>query len=193
MISTALVSTFFASALVLRPALHRLRTGKWGLHGLSGGPTSAGWWGGLAFIVSMALAPVALLQPSFESPAEVASLALAVSGLVLTLFAQSGMGASWRIGVRETDRTTLVTTGIFALVRNPIFTGMSMFALGLAVLWPNAASVASLLALIVAIELQVRFVEEPYLRSVHGADWTRWASRVGRFVPALGRVRSPAP
>ncbi len=189
LISTALVTTFFLGALVLRPLVHRLRTGKWGLHGLSGGPASAGWWGGLAFIVSMLLAPVALLLPSFESPAQGASILIAVSGLVLTLFAQSDMGTSWRIGVRQTDRTALITTGLFALVRNPIFTGMSMFAVGLAALWPNVASFASLLALLVAIELQVRFVEEPYLLSVHGTAWKRWASRVGRFVPALGRVR----
>jgi ABC-type nickel/cobalt efflux system permease component RcnA len=34
------------------------------------------------------------------------------------------MGASWRIGVDEGERTTPVTTGPFGLVRNPIFAAM---------------------------------------------------------------------
>ncbi|MET8054338.1 hypothetical protein ABZU75_42865 [Streptosporangium sp. NPDC005286] len=42
----------------------------------------------------------------------------------------------------------------------------------------------SLAALITALELQVRVVEEPYLIRTH-------ASITGRFVPALGRL-SPA-
>jgi protein-S-isoprenylcysteine O-methyltransferase Ste14 len=45
------------------------------------------------------------------------------------------------------------------------------------------------LLLVVAIELQVRFVEEPYLLRVHrdaSRDYTR---SVGRFVPGIGRIR----
>jgi protein-S-isoprenylcysteine O-methyltransferase Ste14 len=34
-------------------------------------------------------------------------------------------GASWRIGVDPDERTTLVTSGPFAIARNPIFTAMA--------------------------------------------------------------------
>ncbi|PZR12050.1 MAG: isoprenylcysteine carboxyl methyltransferase [Archangium gephyra] len=189
-ISAALLGVFFVSALGLRPLLHRLRTGKWGINGLSGRIGSIEWWGGATFIVSIALAPLALVLPAFETPSLAFSLVLAIGGLITTLVAQSAMGASWRIGVDAREQTSLVTGGLFSVVRNPIFTGMLSFATGLAVLWPNVASLASALALFVAVELQVRFVEEPYLASTHGAAWSNWASRVGRFVPLFGRVRS---
>lgn len=192
MISVALVALFFVSALGLRPLLHRLRTGKWGMNGLSGRVGSTEWWGGATFIVSIVLAPLALVLPAYETPSLASSLVLAISGFALTLFAQSEMGTSWRIGVDAREQTSLVTSGLFGLVRNPIFTGMLLFALGLALLWPNLASLASALALFIAVELQVRFVEEPYLVSTHGAAWSNWAARVGRFVPLLGRVRSRA-
>lgn len=189
-ISLALVTGFFVSALGIRPLVHRLRTGKWGMNGLSGHAGSLEWWGGVTFIASIALAPLALALPAFETPSLTLSLVLAMSGLVLTLVAQSGMGSSWRIGVDAREHTSLVTSGLFGVVRNPIFSGMLLFALGLALLWPNLASFASALALFIAVELQVRFVEEPYLVATHGAAWSNWAARVGRFVPFLGRVRS---
>ncbi|MER2564177.1 MAG: isoprenylcysteine carboxylmethyltransferase family protein [Myxococcaceae bacterium] len=187
-LSTSLVTIFFLGALVLRPLLHRLRTGAWGIHGLSGTPREAGWWGGAAFIASLVLTPLALMMPpAVETPAA-PGVITACFGALLTFIAQSGMGTSWRIGVRVGDRTALVTAGLFSVVRNPIFTGMLAFAAGLVGLWPNALSVAAALALLVAVELQVRFVEEPFLRRLHSEAWVAWARRVGRFLPRVGRL-----
>lgn len=187
-ISAALVTMFFLSALGVRPLLHRLRTGRWGFNGLSGRVGSLGWWGGATFVLSMVLTPFALAWPAFESPAAPLAIALAVAGLLFTLLAQSGMGASWRIGVDAREQTSLVTTGVFAFVRNPVFSGMLLFASGLTLLWPNLLSLGAAIALFVAVELQVRFVEEPYLRALHGDAWSTWAAKVGRFAPLLGRV-----
>ena len=85
------------------------------------------------------------------------------AGLAGTLLAQAAMGASWRIGVDTTESTELVTAGPFALVRNPIFSAMIPAFLGLALLVPNAAALAGFAALVVAVEVQVHLVEEPYL------------------------------
>ena len=41
-------------------------------------------------------------------------------------------------------------------------------------------------ALVVALELQVRFVEEPYLLQAHGSAYADYAARVGRFFPRVG-------
>ncbi len=183
LIALVSVNVFLALALLLRPALLRWRTGKWGFNGLSGPVGSAGWWGGVSFSGSIALIPIALACEAPSAPLFLLGLIIMIAGLALTLIAQSGMGASWRIGVDTGERTELVTTGIYSLVRNPIFTGMGLFGLGLVLVWPNFASVMSLVLLVIGVELQVRFVEEPYLRSVHGDAWTDWASRVGRFVP----------
>jgi protein-S-isoprenylcysteine O-methyltransferase Ste14 len=74
-------------------------------------------------------------------------------------------------------------------VRNPIFSAMVLAFLGLALLVPNAAALAGFVALVVAIEAQVRFVEEePYLLRAHSARYADYASRVRRFVPGVGRI-----
>lgn len=187
-LAVSFVAVFLAGALVLRPALHRLRTGSWGVHGVSGSWRTPGFWGGLSFIASMLLTPVALVLPAEPSPSPALAIVLIGAGAVFTFLSQANMGSSWRIGVAKNDRTELVTTGVFATVRNPIFTGMVSFAVGLSLWWPNVVSVAATALLVLAVELQVRFVEEPWLREVHGRVWAEWARRVGRFVPWLGRV-----
>ena len=40
----------------------------------------------------------------------------------------------------------------------------------------------------IALEIQVRLVEEPYLLRQHGDAYRNYAARVGRFVPGLGRL-----
>lgn len=44
-----------------------------------------------------------------------------------------------------------------------------------------------LILLVAAIELQVRFVEEPHLRNLHADTYRDYASRVGRLLPGIGR------
>src|SRR3546814_13686972 len=78
------------------------------------------------------------------------------------------MGSSWRVGVDPGEHTDLVTTGIFARVRNPIFTAMVTTAAGLALAVANIVAVAGLAALIISLHIQVRAVEEPCLRNRPG-------------------------
>ena len=99
------------------------------------------------------------------------------------------MGDSWRIGVDPIERTALVTNGAFAVVRNPIFTAMLVTATGLTMTIPNVISIVGLAALIAALEVQVRLVEEPYLLTAQGDDYRTYAQRVGRFAPRIGRLR----
>ncbi|WP_437979200.1 isoprenylcysteine carboxylmethyltransferase family protein [Sorangium sp. So ce295] len=116
-------------------------------------------------------------------------VAMTISGTLGTLRSQGAMGESWRVGVSEAERTSLVTRGPFALMRNSIFSFMMLAALGMMLIVPNAAALASFVALVIAIELQVRFVEEPYLLRTHGEAYAAYCEKVGRFLPGLGLIR----
>ena len=194
---------YMALAFGLRSVIQLRRTGSTGFKGVSGSLGSAEWLAGVGFGLAIAVgiaAPVldltGVLDPiaAIDSDAvNYAGAALAVAGVFLTLYAQVAMGDSWRIGVDPGETTALVTTGPFGWVRNPIFSAMIPTALGLAMMVPNAASIAGFAGLIMALELQVRVVEEPYLRQVHGAAYESYMARVGRFFPGLGRVERRTP
>jgi len=196
--TVALVSyaVYIAVTFGLRAWLMMRRTGSTGFKGVSGRPGSIEWWGGVLFVVALglgALAPVldlAGVVPAFRASAPLTALgaALGLAGVAGTLAAQSSMGASWRVGVDARERTDLVTAGPFRFVRNPIFSFVLLTALGLALLVPNVVALAGLFALWVAVELQVRLVEEPYLVHTHGDRYLAYARRVGRFFPFCGRL-----
>jgi protein-S-isoprenylcysteine O-methyltransferase Ste14 len=191
---------YLGLAFGLRTVLQIRRTGSSGFKGISGRPGSAEWVGGVLFVVALVLgfaAPVlgliGVLDPvdPLDGPAgHVTGVVLSVVGLALTLYAQVAMGTSWRIGVDDSERTDLVTDGPFALVRNPIFAAMLPTSLGLVLIVPNVAAVAGFVCLVVALELQTRAVEEPYLLRAHGSTYADYAARVGRFVPGVGRLRA---
>jgi hypothetical protein len=72
-------------------------------------------------------------------------------------------------------------------VRNPVFTGMAVVSAGMVLMVPTLVALLALACLVTAVQVQVRVVEEPYLRRVHGDAYRRYAASAGRFLPGLGR------
>lgn len=133
--------------------------------------------------------PLRLLD---HRPLRIVGLALAAGGVTSLSASQLAMGDAWRIGIDPTERTPLITQGPFEHVRNPIYSANIITALGLTLAVPNRFSIAGLAVLVAATELYVRRVEEPHLARVHDAEWRRYASRVGRFIPTIGRLPGDA-
>jgi protein-S-isoprenylcysteine O-methyltransferase Ste14 len=131
------------------------------------------------------LPPIPVLDGRFGGALGVA---LALLGIATTVLAQFAMGDSWRIGVEESERTGLVTHGPFALVRNPIYTAMIPAFAGIVLLAPNIVTLAGVILMTVALELQTRLIEEPHLAAIHGEQYATYAASVGRFLPGVGRL-----
>jgi protein-S-isoprenylcysteine O-methyltransferase Ste14 len=196
-LSLALILSFtwFLTAFVLRIAIQVRATGDTGVRANAGTTFSRGWWARLAFTASIAVVVASPVLASLDVVDPVAALdvaavgwtglVLAVTGIGATFWAQLAMGSSWRIGVDPSERTDLVTTGMFGVVRNPIFSTMAVTALGLTLMVPTPVGMAGVAFLVTALEVQVRAVEEPYLHAVHGASYRAYATTVGRFVPKL--------
>lgn len=196
LLTLAAYAVYLGTAFVARTVLQYRATGDSGFRGISGRPGSPEWLAGVGFVVALVcgvagpvaalvdLEPVGALD---HTAIAVAGAVVAVAGIAATLWAQGQMGASWRIGVDEAERTELVTTGAFTFARNPIFTAMVATGAGLTLMTPNVVSLVGFVLLVVAIELQVRVVEEPYLLATH-AQYGLYAARAGRFVPGVGRI-----
>ncbi len=192
-----LMVLYLALAFGVRVAVALRTTGSTGISSLGGAPRVELIGGGL-FFTGVALGGANPALALFDAipvwdeldttVAHVAGLLLCGIGIAGTFLAQMAMGASWRIGVDESERTELVTGGVFALCRNPIYTFMLVAWVGFALLVPTWVALAAGVLLVTGIELQVRLVEEPHLLRAHGEPYRAWASRVGRFLPGLGRL-----
>ena len=198
-LALAICVLWFFSLFVFRTIHQWRQTGSTGIKGFHGRVGSLPWIAGVAASLGLVTAPLAPLGALLgwpggalfvgDTPLHLAGAALALVGNAGGLLAQLSMGSSWRVGVDESERTALVTDGIFARVRNPIFAFIGLSLLGLVLLVPNVLSLLACALTFVGIELQVRAVEEPYLMRTHGEAYARYASSVGRFVPAFGRLR----
>lgn len=105
-------------------------------------------------------------------------------GAAVALAAQRGLAAQFRFGVEAS--AVLVTSGWYARVRNPFYSGWVLAAAGVAVAVPSVPAAAGLVLHLVAAEILVRRVEEPLLLAAHGASFRRYVERSGRFLPRRG-------
>ncbi|MGH7438517.1 MAG: methyltransferase family protein, partial [Polyangiaceae bacterium] len=110
---------------------------------------------------------------------------LYAAGLLLVLVAQAQMGGAWRIGV-DVRPTELVTRGLYAYVRNPIYAGMMLLGAGLAALTPSPWTLGCAVVYAAIIRVQTS-IEERHLLSLHGDAYRAYLARAGRFVPGVGR------
>lgn len=194
------LALYFALAFGWRSWVQWRRTGSTGFRGISGSVGSAEWTGGLLFVVALVAAPLAASADLLQWLPRLAALdhdwirglgmVMALLGTSGTLWSQMAMGTSWRIGVDDDERTQLVAGGPFRWVRNPIFTSMACGLTGIALLTPNVLAFTACVALILALQLQVRWVEEPYLTRAHGEAYLAYARRTGRFLPFVGLWRN---
>jgi len=197
-IAIVLFAVFGVLGFGWRSWLQYRRTGSSGFRGVrAGGPTER--LTGIGFVVALLVAASApiLQEANVVKPVgmlsavwiQAAGIVVATVGIAATVYAQLEMGDSWRIGVDEEETTTLVYTGVFRRIRNPIYAGMLTFGLGIALVTPNLVACAGFVLLFTTIMLQVRRVEEPYLLRTHGATYRAYAARVGRFIPGVGLIR----
>jgi protein-S-isoprenylcysteine O-methyltransferase Ste14 len=104
---------------------------------------------------------------------------------------QEDMAASWRIGIATAERTELVTRGLFRFCRNPIYLGLEVALAAFCCLLPGYLSGGLLVLGVVLLQIQAR-LEEAYLLQQHGAIYTAYRARVGRFLPFTGRCPATA-
>lgn len=170
-------------------------TGRWPVASKAG-PIRERWAGILLFLCGILFATWAALYALlggeslsvFPVPLWLVFVGwcVAATGFGIVLAGQRQMGMSWRIGV-DSETTPLVTEGLFGFCRHPIYSGLLVSLAALLAVSPSVYLVALVVITIFLVRIQAR-IEEQNLARVHDAEFWRWAARVGRFVPVLGRL-----
>ena len=144
----------------------------------------------LAAVAPRRLPGLVPLAPATAALLRATGIVMVLGATALMLAAQLDLGASWRVGIDEGARPGLVTGGLYRYSRNPIYVAMLTALLGFALLLPSWISLALLIGAGLGIRRHVRD-EEAYLVRTYGEGYRRYAARVGRFVPGVGRLRAP--
>lgn len=115
------------------------------------------------------------------------SLGLAVALLWLWLFwrAHADLGRNWSVTLQLREEHRLVTSGVYARVRHPMYTALFAQALAQALLLANwVAGPAMLVAFSLMFALRLG-PEERMMAERFGAEYEAYARRTKRLVPGL--------
>jgi protein-S-isoprenylcysteine O-methyltransferase Ste14 len=113
---------------------------------------------------------------------------VAVACLVLTIDCWRRMGHHWRMDISDRN-TALVTEGLFARIRHPIYAFSIAMMVATAAVLPSAAMLVVAVIHIVLMNVKARN-EEAHLARLHGEAYARYVQRTGRFFPAFA-ARNP--
>ena len=108
-------------------------------------------------------------------------ISMAFAGVVFFLLAVVSMKENWRAGIDSTQKTELVTRGVYRISRNPAFVGFDLLYVGIALAFPNPVLVALVLVGIVVFHLQI-LEEERFMRSVFGTGYAEYAAKIRRYL-----------
>lgn len=111
---------------------------------------------------------------------------MSVVGTIVFITAVHTMRDSWRAGVPKTDKTELVTNGIYQISRNPAFLGFDLLYIGILLMYFNWILCILTVFAVVMYHLQIVNVEEDFLLDTFGNEYLQYKKKVCRYI---GRKR----
>jgi protein-S-isoprenylcysteine O-methyltransferase Ste14 len=102
-------------------------------------------------------------------------------GVVLMFWSLVSFGTSFRVGIDEDQPDKLITTGVFAITRNPIYVAFGFVLAGEFLIQPTWLMLVYMLAGFALFHRQV-LREEAFLREHYGAAFQAYAARVRRYL-----------
>jgi len=122
-------------------------------------------------------------QPSIQVALAALSVLLDAVAVAFVLAALRALGKQWSLSARVLEQHELITTGPYAVVRHPIYSGFLALLLATGVAMSSPYATASALTFyVIGTVLRTRS-EERLLRSTFGSEYEQYAKRVPALIP----------
>jgi protein-S-isoprenylcysteine O-methyltransferase Ste14 len=122
-------------------------------------------------------------------PTRLVGAALILTAFTIFVLALSDLGTSWRLGIDEDHPGPLVTKGIYAFTRNPIYLFFDLYFLGTFLI--NGSLFFLIMTVFVALNLHYQILqEERFLSKIHGTKFQAYCTRTARYITWPKLVRS---
>jgi len=121
------------------------------------------------------------LQLIDSEAAKMVGAVLVAVGLIVFLWAFYSFGSSWRVGVDTQTPGTLITSGVFAISRNPIYLFLDLWFIGVFLI--NGTLVFLLFALLAIVHMHYQILqEEKFLRQFYGRPYEEYQAHTPRYL-----------
>jgi protein-S-isoprenylcysteine O-methyltransferase Ste14 len=102
---------------------------------------------------------------------------------IIIIISSLSLGKSGRIH-SATEKTKLITKGIYSTTRNPIVSGLFLYGLSVLLLNPNLLSLVMIVLLVYGYNYKVD-TEAKKLEEMFGEEWNIYCKNVGKYFPKL--------
>jgi protein-S-isoprenylcysteine O-methyltransferase Ste14 len=126
--------------------------------------------------------PTVSSQEFFQSEAIAwVGVVFCLAGLLLLLWSLVSFGQSFRVGIDIDHPDKLITAGVFAFSRNPIYVAFASILLGQFLIFPNWILLVYIGAATWLFHRQV-LREEEFLKQHYGQEYAEYCQRVRRYL-----------
>jgi protein-S-isoprenylcysteine O-methyltransferase Ste14 len=133
--------------------------------------------------------PLLPFGPSFGTPLLLSAPVIALSSVWLSMWAIRTLGRQWALNARLVEGHALITSGPFAFIRHPIYTGMLGMLLATGIAFSEAWALGVAVAFFAAgLAVRVR-AEERLLAGEFGAAFEEYRRTVPAVLPFSGPSR----
>jgi len=142
--------------------------------------------GQFALLIAMAVLPQdsGWIPDSFLGILDTIVFAL---GWLVLIWAGINLGRSLTANPVPLEKAKLKTTGLYAVVRHPIYLGLILIGLAMSVKANSLLSYLLLALLILLLNFKARFEEQ--MLNAKFTEYAAYATRVGRLFPGIGRIK----
>ena len=135
----------------------------------------------LVFAATFGLPTVSTKQMFHSEITAWLGVAFCLAGLAALLWTLVSFGKSFRVGIDTSHPNKLVTDGIFAHSRNPIYVAFGFILSGQFLIFPDWIFLIYVAAGFWLLHRQV-LREEEYLRKYYGEEYAQYSLRVRRYL-----------
>lgn len=110
--------------------------------------------------------------------------AVTIAGLLFAVWARAHLGRNWSRSVTIKEDHELITSGPYAVVRHPIYTGILAGFLGTAIAISQVRGFVVFVLIFLVLWIKLR-MEEVWMRSQFGETYLTYAHQTAALVPYL--------
>ncbi len=126
--------------------------------------------------------PTIKYQLIFESSAlSWIGVAFCLFGLVSFLFSLISFGKSFRVGIDKDEPDKLITNGVFAFSRNPIYVSFGIILIGQFLVYSSWIFIIYIIVGFLTFHRQV-LREEAFLKEHYGKEYFEYCQKVRRYI-----------
>lgn len=109
-------------------------------------------------------------------------LSFCIVGGIIVCYARYLLGSNWSLSVQQKEQHVLIKSGIYSLIRHPIYTGLLMLFTGNAIIVGDYRGILAVVIVFVSLWLKLR-KEEQLLAETFGMEYTRYKMKTKAIIP----------